>query len=90
MFVLEREYFFYDAYISDSTNAPCVTISTPIKNKQGIIIGVIAADISLQALKGIAVNAKIGDNGYIEIVDNSGTVIAHPDNDKVVKKVLAN
>lgn len=78
--------FFTDAYISSFTNAPCVTISTPIKDSNGATIGVMAADISLQALKGIAENAKIGKNGYVEIVDNVGTVIAHPDNDKVLKK----
>lgn len=78
--------FFTDAYISSFTNSPCVTISTPIKNAEGIIVGVMAADISLQALKGISENAKIGKNGYVEIVDNTGTILAHPDNEKVVKK----
>jgi len=78
--------FFTDAYISSFTNAPCITISTPIKNQAGAIMGVIGADISLQALKGIAENVKIGQNGYIEIVDHAGTVIAHPDHERVLKK----
>ena len=78
--------YFTDAYISSFTNAPCITVSTPIKDSNGAIVGVMAADISLQALKGIAENAKIGKNGYVEIVDNVGTVIAHPDNEKVLKK----
>ena len=78
--------FFTDSYISSFTNAPCITISTPIKNSDGAIIGVMAADISLQALKGIAENVKVGKNGYIEIIDNAGTVIAHPNNEKVLKK----
>ena len=78
--------YFTDSYISSFTNAPCITVATPIKNSNGAIIGVMAADISLQALKGIAENAKIGKNGYVEIVDNVGTVIAHPNNDKVLNK----
>ncbi|WP_378956053.1 methyl-accepting chemotaxis protein [Pelosinus sp. sgz500959] len=78
--------FFTDAYISSFTNAPCITISTPIKNSSGQVVGVFAADISLQSLKGIAENVKVGKNGYIEIIDNVGTVIAHPDHDKVLKK----
>lgn len=78
--------FFTDAYISSFTNAPCVTISTPVKDSNGLVIGVIAADISLQSLKGIADNVKVGKNGYIEIVDNIGTVIAHPDQERVLKK----
>jgi len=83
---LKGSTFFTESYISAFTNAPCVTISTPIKNAQGAIVGVIGADISLQSLKGISENAKIGKNGYVEIVDNVGTVVAHPDNEKVVKK----
>lgn len=78
--------FFTDAYISSFTNAPCVTVSTPIKDANGTVLGVIAADISLQSLKGISENVKIGKNGYVEIVDNVGTVIAHPDQEKVLKK----
>ena len=78
--------YFTNAYISAFTNAPCITVSTPIKNTNGVIVGVMAADISLQALKGIAGDVKIGKNGYVEIVDNVGTVIAHPDNEKVLKK----
>ena len=78
--------FFTEAYISSFTNAPCVTISVPIKDSKGAIVGVMGADISLLALKGIADNVKIGKNGYVEIVDNVGTVIAHPDNEKVMKK----
>lgn len=78
--------FFTDAYISSFTNAPCVTISVPIKNSSGAIVGVMAADISLQALKGISEHAQIGKNGYVEIVDNVGTVLAHPNNDKVLQK----
>jgi len=78
--------FITDSYISSFTNAPCVTISAPIKDQNGGIIGVMAADISLQALKGIADSVKIGENGYVEIVDNVGTVISHPDNERVLKK----
>ena len=78
--------FLTDAYISAFTNALCVTISTPIKDSNEVTIGVMALDISLQALKGIADNVKVGKNGYIEIVDNVGTVISHPNNGKLLKK----
>lgn len=78
--------FFTEAYISASTNAPCITIGVPIKNPNGVIIGVIGADISLKALQGIAKGIEIGKNGYVEMVDNIGTVIAHPDDERVLKK----
>lgn len=78
--------FFTDVYISSFTNAPSVTISVPIKDAAGKSIGVFAADIGLQALWGIAENVKVGKNGYVEVVDHNGVVIAYPDHEKVLKK----
>lgn len=78
--------YFTDTYISAFTNAPTVTISTPIRNKSGAVIGVFAADISLKALADIVAKVKIGENGYLDIVDNKGTVIYNPVNDRVINK----
>lgn len=78
--------FFTDAYISGFTNAPCVTISVPIKNSSGQIVGVIAADVSLKAIWEIVDKNHIGKSGYVDIVDNKGTVLAHPDKERVLKK----
>lgn len=78
--------FFTDAYISGFTNAPCVTISVPIKNNAGQIVGVIAADVSLKAIWEIVDKNHIGKSGYVDIVDNTGTVLAHPDKERVLKK----
>lgn len=78
--------YFTDTYISAFTNAPTVTISTPIRNKNGAVIGVFAADISLKALADIVSKVKIGETGYLDIVDNKGTVIYNPVNDRVINK----
>ncbi|SDF32041.1 methyl-accepting chemotaxis protein [Sporomusa acidovorans] len=78
--------FFTDVYISSFTNAPCVTISTPITDNTGRIIGVMAADVSLKAVWDIVDAAKIGKTGYVDIVDQKGTVIAHPDRERVLNK----
>ncbi len=78
--------FFTDAYISGFTNAPCVTISVPIKNNAGNIVGVVAADVSLKAIWEIVDKNHIGKSGYVDIVDNTGTVLAHPDKERVLKK----
>lgn len=74
-----------DVYNSASTNAPTVTISTGIKNKQGQVVGVIAADVGLQSLGEMAAQTPIGDTGYVDIVDNKGNLLAHPDKDATVK-----
>ena len=78
--------YFSDVYISVSTQAPCITISTPIKDKAGTIIGTMSADITLSAVQEIANSAKIGNTGYIDIVDKQGVLIAHPDKEKVLQK----
>jgi methyl-accepting chemotaxis protein len=78
--------FFSDTYISSFTNAPTVTIAVPIKNNSGAVIGVFAADISLKAVWEIADRMHFGKTGYMDIVDNKGTVIAHPDKQRVLKK----
>lgn len=78
--------YFTDVYISTFTNAPCVTISTPIKDKNGAIIGVMAADVSIKALWDIVERCTIGKTGYVDVVDQKGTVIAHPDRERVFAK----
>lgn len=77
--------FFTDTYISAFTNAPTITISTPIKNQAGNIVGVFAADISLKAIWEMASRTPIGQGGYIDVVDHKGTLIAHPNTEKVLK-----
>ncbi|MCE5287154.1 MAG: methyl-accepting chemotaxis protein [Pelosinus sp.] len=78
--------FLTDVYISAFTNAPTITIAAPIKDNSGKTIGVIAADISLKAVWEMAESTAIGSTGYVYVVDNKGTLIAHPDKERVLKK----
>ncbi len=83
---LQGKTFFSDVYISASTQAPCVTIYTPIKDKTGEVIGLMSADISLSSIQDIANSGKIGSTGYIDIVDKQGVFIAHPNKERVLQK----
>ena len=74
------------AYISASTKALCVTMAAPILNNTGKVIGVVASDVSLKSLWDITDNTKIGAAGYMDIVDDKGTVMAHPDKAKIENK----
>ncbi|WP_075756629.1 methyl-accepting chemotaxis protein [Sporomusa sphaeroides] len=78
--------FITDSYISVFTNAPCITVSSPVKNSAGQIIGVVATDVSLKSIWDIADKVQIGHTGYVDVVDNKGTIIAHPDKERVLKK----
>ena len=75
-----------NAYISATTNQLCVTVSNPIRNDNGEIVGVVASDITLKSIWDIADNITIGKTGYMDVVDSTGVVIAHPDKDRVMKK----
>lgn len=75
-----------DVYISALTNGPCVTISTPVKNSSGTVIGVLTADISLKSIWNIVDKIHIGKSGYVDVVDTQGTLIAHPDFQRVLDK----
>lgn len=91
----DREYFKQamqgKTYVSESrisgvTNAPVVTIAVPIKNTLGKIVGVFTADVSLKSIAEIAQNLHIGKTGYVDVVDQEGTVIANPDHERVLQR----
>lgn len=77
--------YFSDVYISAVSKTPTITISTPIKDPNGKILGVLAGDISLESIWKITERTKIGKSGYIDIVDSKGGLIAHPDKERVIK-----
>lgn len=83
---LQGHVFFSDAYISATTKNLCVTVSAPVMDQAGKVVGVVASDISLSYLWDIAGGITIGKSGYIDIVDNKGTVLAHPDKAKIEAK----
>ncbi|EGO64005.1 methyl-accepting chemotaxis protein [Acetonema longum] len=83
---IQGKVFFTDVYISAFTNAPCLTVSVPIKDAAGANVGVLAADISLKAVWEIADKVRLGQSGYVDVVDNQGTLIAHPVKERVLKK----
>lgn len=74
-----------------------MTKYTPIKNSSGAIIGAffVGSDINsgINDFFNYASSVKIGNNGYIYIVQNSaskshGTVLAHPEKDMIGKNLL--
>ncbi len=83
------------AYLS--TTGEAVTSATRAIMRDGKRIGVIGIDISLKNLTGLIGSVKLGDTGYLVLVQNDGVVLAdarHPDNnfkkvDELSSKYLA-
>jgi methyl-accepting chemotaxis protein len=78
--------FFTDSYISQLTSAPTITISTPVKDASGTIVGVLAGDVSLKTIGELASRASVGKTGYVDVVDEQGTLLASINQDKVTNQ----
>lgn len=94
--VAERDYFqrvmkgeqevISEVLVSKATGKPGIFISLPIKNAQGVIVGVLFANMDLSELVNKASAIKSGDTGYAFVTDNIGKIIAHPDKELVDKQ----
>lgn len=73
-----------EVLLSKSTNNPCIAISYPlIENHE--LVGTIIADIKFSSISDYTSQVKYGEKGYAYIVDDKGTLVYHPDKDKVMK-----
>lgn len=65
-------------YADSATGTILISIATPI-NDNGKFIGSIFFDLSLATLSNLINNVKLFNAGYLFIVTETGTVIAHPE-----------
>ncbi|MGB8452683.1 MAG: methyl-accepting chemotaxis protein [Anaerocolumna sp.] len=72
-----------DVLISKVTNEPVIMLATPIQ-KEGKVVGALIGRRDGNALSDIVDDTGYGKNGYGYIINSKGTVIAHPDRDKVL------
>lgn len=64
-----------EAY-QDVIGKPVVTSALVVKDNQGVIVGVQGLDVTLSTLTDILSNTKLGESGYLVLIDDSGTVLA--------------
>ncbi|PIE61214.1 MAG: methyl-accepting chemotaxis protein [Desulfobacterales bacterium] len=65
------------AYLSTTGDA-VVSIVNPVFYEDGSRLGVAALDVSLKALSDAIKNMKIGETGYVILVQDDGTILANP------------
>ncbi|MBV7273163.1 methyl-accepting chemotaxis protein [Clostridiaceae bacterium UIB06] len=76
---------------SDITKKPVFAISEPVLDKNGELLGVIVQTINLKLLsKKYIINNKVGETGYIYILQSDGTTIAHPNESEILNKTILN
>jgi methyl-accepting chemotaxis protein len=76
-----------EPYVDVATGKLVVSLATPLYNNTNELVGVIGADISLEQLTNIIGNTKIGDEGYVFLLDNKDIVLTHPDRTLIGKEV---
>lgn len=74
-----------DLMISKENNSLYLMYASPIK-RDGKVVGALVGRVDGSALSAITEDAGFGNSGYGYIIDNSGTVVAHPDEGKVMKQ----
>lgn len=61
-----------------SEGGVCISFSKTLKNAQGEIIGVMEADITLDAFAKAMSSIHFGKTGYVMVADNSGKILIDP------------
>lgn len=67
-------------YYWSAANLSIVSTVKTVENESGEVIGVLGLDMSLNGITDILKNIKIGETGYVMLIDNTGIIIADPNN----------
>jgi adenylate cyclase len=65
-------------YIFSGTGRPGLTLSKQLTTDDGERLGVVGADLSLDALARFLASRKVGNSGVVFILDEGGRLIGHP------------
>ncbi len=76
-----------DVYLS-TTGDFVISFTNPIKDNSGSIVGVAGIDVSLSVLTDLVDNIRLGETGFLMVVQNDGTIIANPKNKEMNNKKL--
>lgn len=64
-----------------------VVIAAPVRDNEGNVIGTYVNGIYADYFENFIHNIKNGETGYAYIVDNEGSIVAHPDEKRVGTKI---
>lgn len=81
----EKQSFVSKSYYSLTGNVAVTSIFLPIYDNDSNMLGIMGADIKLDALQSLVEKFSNGKGFYVYIIDGEGVVIAHPDNKQVTE-----
>ncbi|MCM3650455.1 methyl-accepting chemotaxis protein [Metabacillus litoralis] len=82
--VKNKDITWTEAYVDTATNQTVITLTKPVYDNN-TLIGVMGIDISIQTLTDLINKTKFGKTGFAFIVDQTGHILAHPDESKVTQ-----
>lgn len=69
---------------SKATGAPIFGLSAPIMSPNGKFIGAVLGVVKAEYLTKYIASIKFGKTGYVFMIDQGGTIIAHPNEDLIL------
>jgi len=80
-----------DPYISTRTGLPVLTFTAPIYSPSGQLLAVLGASVNLlsPSALGEQQQRKIGQTGYVYLVDRNRQFLMHPDKSKILRSLEA-
>ncbi|MGP1597721.1 methyl-accepting chemotaxis protein [Peptoanaerobacter stomatis] len=76
-----------DPYVDAFTGKLIITVSIPVKNDNNTLLGVMAADISIDSIMEEVQNAKIGASGLVYLIDSKNNLILSQENKALTEEL---
>ena len=80
-----KERFVDNPVIGKTTGKPVIHVSTPLKDRNGRKFAMVTGVVNLSNLTSHIAQIKIGENGFGFLLASSGQVIAHPNEELIMK-----
>jgi signal transduction histidine kinase len=74
-FIKAREGNVFISPVYLTLKGPMISVASPVRNRNGIIISVLIGKINLNGIVGVIKEAKLGSSGYVYVVDQDGYLL---------------
>lgn len=65
---------------------PMMSVTAPVFNQNNVIVNVLSGEINLSGIQKIIQNSRLGNSGYLYLLDQNGFLVSHSQPQKAVKE----
>jgi methyl-accepting chemotaxis protein len=78
-----------DPYVDVGTGKVIISVAKPVYDTRhnNAFVGVMALDVSLEELSNLINSIKIGESGYVVLIDKNGNILTHPNPELIGKPI---